>query len=74
MDLEDARSLDHILRHEYVHIRRHDNLWKMVALTAACIHWFNPLVWVMWHCFNRDMELACDPEAVLGMDRNGRLA
>ena len=74
MDLEDARSLDHILRHEYVHIRRHDNLWKMVALTAACIHWFNPLVWVMWHCFNRDMELACDQEAVLGMDRNGRLA
>ena len=74
MDLEDARSMDHILRHEYVHIRRHDNLWKMVALTAACIHWFNPLVWVMWHCFNRDMELACDQEAVLGMDRNGRLA
>ena len=52
MDLEDARSMDHILCHEYVHIRRHDNLWKMVALTAACIHWFNPLVWEMRHCFN----------------------
>ena len=74
MDMEDVRSLDHILRHEYVHIRRHDNLWKMVALTAACIHWFNPLVWVMWHCFNRDMELACDQEAVLGMDKKGRAA
>ena len=32
-----------------------------------CIHWFNPLVWVMYALSNRDIELACD-EAVL---RNG---
>ena len=74
MDLQDTCSLNHILLHEYVHIRRFDNLWKIVVLAAVCVHWFNPLAWVMWICFNRDMELACDQRAMEGMDKNGRLA
>ncbi|WP_278245976.1 M56 family metallopeptidase [Enterocloster clostridioformis] len=32
-----------VLRHEYVHIRRFDNLWKILVFTAVCIHWFNPM-------------------------------
>lgn len=74
MDLENVRSLEHILRHEYVHIKRFDNLWKIVVLAAVCVHWFNPLAWVMWRCFNRDMELACDQRAVEDMDPEGRRA
>lgn len=74
MDLDDRTSLEHVLRHEYVHIRRFDNLWKILVYAAVCIHWFNPMAWVMWHCFNRDMELSCDEKAVRGMDRNGRIA
>lgn len=74
MDFKNTRSVEHILRHEYVHIRRFDNLWKVVMLAAVCVHWFNPLAWVMWVCFNRDMELACDECAVKGMDPDGRRA
>lgn len=74
MDLDDSTSLEHVLRHEYVHIRRFDNLWKILVFAVVCIHWFNPMAWVMWHCFNRDMELSCDERAVRGMDRNGRIA
>lgn len=74
MNFEDTDTLGHILSHEYIHICRHDNLWKILVITAVCIHWFNPLAWVMWRCFNRDMELACDQGAVKEMDGSGRAA
>lgn len=37
---------------------------KLLTITALCLHWFNPLVWVMYLFFNRDLELSCD-ECVL---------
>lgn len=53
-----------ILLHERIHIRRLDNLWRLIALLTACIHWFNPLIWLFLRCFLTDLELSCD-EAVL---------
>ena len=52
------------LRHELVHIRHHDNLKKVIAHGVLCLHWFNPLVWLMYFLFNRDMELLCDETVV----------
>ena len=52
-----------ILAHENVHRKRLDNLWRTLAVIIACIHWFNPLVWVMLREFFSDLELSCD-EAV----------
>ncbi len=52
------------LRHELVHIRHHDNLKKLVAHGVLCLHWFNPLVWLMVLLFNRDMEILCDETVV----------
>ncbi len=52
-----------VLAHENVHRQRLDNLWRVLAACIACIHWFNPLVWVMLKAFFTDMELSCD-EAV----------
>ncbi|MDE7312092.1 MAG: M56 family metallopeptidase [Eubacterium sp.] len=62
----DKTQMRHILVHEMIHIRRHDNLWKLLAAAAACIHWFNPAVWLMYLLFARDLELSCD-ERVLSM-------
>jgi len=53
-------DLDYILAHERVHIRRRDNLWRVIAVITACVHWFNPLCWIFLKCFFADMELACD--------------
>ena len=53
-------QLRYVLEHEYVHIRRLDMLTKLIMIAAVCIHWFNPLVWVMYILFNRDLELSCD--------------
>lgn len=60
----DAQEMELILLHERTHIRRLDNLWRLLALIAACIHWFNPLVWIFLRCFHTDAERSCD-EAVL---------
>ena len=63
-DWDDFETIDYVLAHELAHIRRFDALRKLVYVLALCVHWFNPLVWVMCVLANRDMELACD-EAVL---------
>ena len=38
---------------EYVHIRRFDSMTKLVLIATVCVHWFNPLVWVMYIQFQR---------------------
>ena len=50
----------YIIAHERCHRKRGDGLWKLLAFTAASVHWFNPLVWLAWVLFCRDMEISCD--------------
>lgn len=63
-DWENRHQLQYVLMHEYIHIRRFDAVYKLVATLALCIHWFNPLVWTMYILYNRDIELACDENVV----------
>ena len=63
MDWQDESSLQYVLEHEFVHIRRFDAARKLLLTAAVCVHWYNPLVWVLYSLANRDIELACD-EAV----------
>lgn len=63
-DCGDAAQLGYVLTHEWVHIRRFDGLAKLLIAAAACLHWWNPFVWVLSALFNRDLELACDEEVV----------
>lgn len=63
-DWQDEKKLRYILAHEYVHIRRFDIICKWLFTAVVCIHWFNPLVWIMYTLANRDIELSCD-EAVV---------
>jgi len=62
-DLPEDRR-EYILAHERQHIRRLDHVVKLLAFGAVCVHWFNPLVWLMFRLLVRDMEMSCD-EAVL---------
>lgn len=74
MDLNDSERLDYVLSHELTHIRRFDLLKKLAVILALCLHWFNPLVWVMFIVFNRDIELACDEAVVSGAGHSSRKA
>lgn len=60
LDINDEQTVQFIFTHENVHIRRGDVFWKILALCAVCIHWFNPMAWVMLIYLNRDLELTCD--------------
>lgn len=63
-DWENERSLNYVLTHEMIHIKRFDALLKLFLAIALSVHWFNPLVWAMYFLANRDIELSCD-EAVI---------
>lgn len=65
-------ELEYIIRHEKTHIRRLDNLWRIIGFLTACVHWFNPLSWVFLKAFLTDLELACDEMAVSGYDVDKR--
>ena len=60
IDKGDSGALLCALDHELSHIRHFDAVWKLIIAAAACLHWFNPLVWAMAILANRDIELCCD--------------
>ncbi len=63
-----------IFRHELTHYR-HGDLWLKLLLTAAqCIHWFNPLVYLIVRFAQEDIELACDDAVVRGQNAAYRRA
>lgn len=66
------KELEYIIRHEKTHIKRLDNLWRIIGFITAAIHWFNPLSWVFLKAFLTDLELACDEMAVAGYEKEER--
>lgn len=60
----------YVLAHETTHVRRLDGIYKLVVYIITCAHWFNPIVWLGFYFFCKDMEMACDEETVhlLGME------
>ncbi len=58
-------DLDAVVAHEKAHIARGDVLWKLLGYLFLCVYWFNPLVWLAYILFCRDIEFACD-ERVIG--------
>ena len=45
---------------------------KILFAAVLCIHWFNPLVWVMYVLANRDIELSCDAWVIRMMGEKNR--
>lgn len=70
-DWEDAAA-QHILLHERVHISRWDNLVKLAAVLAVCVHWFNPCVWLCFRLCCDDMEASCDERVLALLGENSR--
>ena len=73
-DWENGQQLQYILTHEYMHIRHFDMVWKLIAVAALCVHWFNPMVWLMYYIFNSDIELSCDESVVRQFGDNSRIS
>lgn len=65
----DEQEAAYILAHEKAHISRKDHLWKLIGCILLGIYWFNPLVWLGFILFCRDMELACDEKVIKELDQ-----
>ncbi len=57
------------VRHEMVHIKRFDVLWKMLARLAVILHCWNPIAWLMLREFERACEYSCDEIVMQGRSR-----
>ncbi len=55
---------EYIILHEQIHIRRKDHIIRAISFLLACIHWFNPFIWLAFFLSGKDMEMSCD-EAVI---------
>lgn len=76
IDLQEKEAVKHILFHELTHIKRRDNLFKLVMLLALSLHWFNPFVWLLFRLFNKDLEFSCDTAtlAQIGQENKAKYA
>lgn len=57
-------EMRHILQHELTHYKRLDIFYKWLVQIAVCLHWFNPITYVISREINKNCELSCD-EAVI---------
>lgn len=67
-----GEELHYILMHEREHIRRKDHIMKTIFLIALCVHWFNPLIWIMFGQLCKDMEMSCDEAVMKKLDQISR--
>lgn len=68
----EEKTMGHVIAHEQAHIQRHDPQKKALGLVAVVLHWWNPLVWLAYGLWCRDIEMACDEQVVRSWDRESR--
>ena len=72
-NMEEAQ-IQYVVEHEKAHIARGDNYTKIIGYVLLSVYWFNPLIWVAYVVFCKDVERACDERVIGGFspeDRKG---
>ncbi|MBR0353087.1 MAG: right-handed parallel beta-helix repeat-containing protein [Oscillospiraceae bacterium] len=65
-------ELRNIFRHELMHFRRRDTLYKWFSVLVLSLHWFNPLTLFIRRQIDRSCELSCDEMLLRSMDRGAK--
>ena len=65
-------ALPSVIAHEKAHIARKDHWFKPLGFAFLAVYWFNPVIWLAYILFCRDMEAACDERVVSRLDPAGR--
>lgn len=63
-----------VIAHEKQHIKNRDYLWKPLGFLVLSIHWFNPIVWLSYGLFCKDMELSCDESVIAHIGKENKKA
>lgn len=62
------KELKFIFNHEIIHIKRKDNLLKLLMIFALALHWFNPFVYILRKFFYEQCELSCDEQVIKNIE------
>ena len=68
----DEGAREQVLTHERSHIARGDHVIKPLGWLILAVYWYNPLVWLAYALFCRDIELACDERVIRRLPVSGR--
>ncbi len=68
----DEGASEQVLTHERAHIARGDHVIKLIGWLILAVYWYNPLVWLAYALFCRDIELACDERVIRRLPVSGR--
>lgn len=63
-------DFQYTILHELTHYKRRDMFYKWLVQITVCLHWFNPLVYVMSREINRACEFSCDEAIISKLDYN----
>lgn len=65
------QNFKYIIHHELTHYRRFDMFYKWLVQITVCLHWFNPLIYLMEREINKACEFSCDEAIIskLGLDK-----
>lgn len=58
----------YVIAHEQAHIKHYDYILKPFGYLILSIHFFNPLCWIAFKLFTKDIELACDERVIKNYD------
>lgn len=67
-----SNELSHVLAHEKAHLYHYDHLIKPIGYFLLSINWMNPLFWIAYHLFSKDIELACDERVIHSLNQNDK--
>ena len=61
-----------VYKHEYAHLKHHDNLVKLLCLLVRCLHWMNPIAYLLFYLYSDTAEIVSDSVAVNGYSKQKR--
>lgn len=63
-EAEDRKLSRLVLLHECGHIKYFHALFRLWNAILICLYWYNPIVWIMYFKFERDLEISADRYAL----------
>ena len=63
---------DMVYKHEHSHLKNHDNLVKVLCLLVLCLHWMNPVAYLLLFLYIDTAEIVSDSAAVDGCTKEKR--
>lgn len=68
----DEEQMECVIAHETAHLKRKDHWWKTIAFFLLSVYWFQPLLWISYVLFSKDIERASDERVIRKMNPETR--